>query len=73
MDQDRKAKVLDQLRIANKMLESIYQLSQLKSELSKTTVSAWAIRAKAAVEQAEKLIGENNAGGDNIPTSHPSP
>jgi hypothetical protein len=61
--------VLDELRVAHKMIESIYQLSQLKSELSKATVTAWALRAKAAIEQSQKFLVEDEVSPPEGPTA----
>jgi len=62
VDADREAQLLDHLRLADKMMEYIYQLSQMKSELDKATVRSSALRAKAALREAMKTLEKRTSG-----------
>lgn len=67
---DAKTLLLEQIRIAERMAEAIYQLSASKDDLdgqTKQTLIYWSTRAKAALRNAQAIIeGESH---DSPPTS----
>jgi predicted xylose isomerase-like sugar epimerase len=59
VNQESEAELLEHLRVALKMIESIYQITELKGELDKQTVRSWSLRAKAAIDGAIDLAARS--------------
>ena len=57
MTADEKLKMLDQL-IAEKMLETLYQLGESRSALNNQSVISYSLRGKAAIRAAQSLAAK---------------
>ena len=65
MDVEAKQQLIDELRLAEKMLDRIYQLGESRSAFNKDSVIHFAVRAQAAVRTAIDLAQNAARGGTN--------
>jgi hypothetical protein len=56
VEEDAVSRLLEHLRIAEKMADSIQQLSSMHGAPDKNTLISWSVRAKAALRDAKAII-----------------
>jgi hypothetical protein len=73
---DTKTRLLEHIRIAEKMADAIYQLSSGKGEIdgqAKQTLIYWSVRAKAALRDAKATVEGELDGSTSAPAGQDEP